>query len=208
VVADRTTFADRVKLASQDALRSIKGFADDPIGKLAPVYESLGPERAMAVAIAFALAFEVCLLVGVFLTPQRSDWWFPFGWHAGRTRPAEYLKLVILGVVPFAGIAAVSTAARSVFRGSGRYEGDLFIAGAALLPFALLLLASGVLGAGQVQTSALLSVFALSYAVLIIYGGYTQIAGIPSRGAVLAIPIALVVSWLATPPSSARRPRG
>ena len=88
--------------------------------------------------------------------------------------------------------------ARKVFRGqSGTLESDVFIAGVSVLPFGFASLLAGVLGVGNLEVSAIVAVFALSYTILILYTGCTRISGISEARAVQAVPIIILIAgWL------------
>ncbi len=205
VRASSIEIADKAKAASQDAIQSLKIFAVNPTGGLLPAYENLDRQRALAAGLAFALIFDLCLTFGIYrvtssLQNSQDALFFlellkviPESQSAG----PSLFKLLILGLVPFVSIAAALAAARAVFRGTGSFEGDVFIAGASLLPFGLFFLLSGVLGFANAEVIAALSLFALCYTILMIYTGCTRIARIPEAGAALAVPIILLLSgWL------------
>jgi hypothetical protein len=60
-----------------------------------------------------------------------------------------------------------------------------------------MLLITGILGMGNIEVIALVSVFALSYTVLILYTGCTQISQISKVRAVPAVPlIILIAGWI------------
>lgn len=64
-------------------------------------------------------------------------------------------------------------------------------------PRRLILLLSGVLGIGNLEVTALVAVFALSYTVLILFTGRARISEIATVRAVPAVPIIiLVTTWL------------
>jgi hypothetical protein len=71
------------------------------------------------------------------------------------------------------------------------------IAGASLLPFGFLFFVSGLLGIANFEIAALLLIFALCYAILILYTGCTRISGVAESRAAFAVPVMIIVSaWL------------
>jgi hypothetical protein len=109
----------------------------------------------------------------------------------------QIFKLIILGAVPLVSITVSSTLARKIFRGTGSFAGDIFIAGASLLPYGFFVLLSSILGMGNIEVIIILGVFAICYTILMIYSGCTQISRIPDAGAAIAVPIMLLLSgWL------------
>lgn len=180
---------EKVKIRSQDALRAVKIIAVNPVGGLPGAFASLEKRQAMEVGIVFAVVFEICVVIGLYLALP--------GW-AGSPGIGEILKLLILGIVPFAATAGASALARQVFRGSGgSIESDVFIAGTSVLPFGIVSLLAGILGAANFEVVAIVGIFTLSYTILILYAGCTRISGISEARASLAVPvIVLIAGWL------------
>ena len=177
--------ADKAKAASKDALHAFKIFALDPVGGLSASYASLGQTRALNAGIAFGVVFAICLFVSAYIAHVR-----PHGF-------GEFLKYLICAFVPFLGMAGAAFVGRKAFRGEGTFAVDAFVSGAALLPFALAVVASGILGFGNVEVIAILGVFAATLTILMLFTGFTRIAKISERGATLAVPLVLLVCvWL------------
>lgn len=177
----------KVKTASKDATQALKTFAANPVGGLPAAFEGLGESRAMRVGIVFAVAAIVLVFVGVymslpaFMKPDLGD----------------SFKFLVFGAVPFASILAASAATRKVFGGRGSFGGDSMIAGAALLPFGLLVFIFGVLGLANFEVILLLFIFAFCYAILILYTGCTRVSGVSESKAAFAVPVMIIVSgWL------------
>ena len=90
-----------------------------------------------------------------------------------------------------------SALARAIFHGKGRLAGDVYTAGAVLLPTGLLVLLSSLLGVANVEVIAILFLFALTYSILILYAGCSRIGCISEAGAAPAVPIILLLSaWI------------
>jgi hypothetical protein len=117
---------------------------------------------------------------------------------AGQPGFGDILKLLLLGIVPSAAITGASILARKVFQSpAGSIESDVFLAGVSLIPTGLLLLIAGLLGAANIEVVALVSVFAFSYTILILYTGCTQISEISKVRAIPAVPIIILIAgWL------------
>jgi hypothetical protein len=180
---------EKVKARSQDALKALKLIAVNPVGALAEAFRSLEKRQALEVGIVFAAAFEICAVIGMYLILPR--------W-AGSPGIGDVIKFLILGVVPFAAIVGACALARQVFHGSsGSIEGDVFMAGIALLPFGAVFLLAGLLGAANLEVTGIAGVFALSYTILILYTGCTRISGISEARAAPAVPIIILIAgWL------------
>ena len=87
--------------------------------------------------------------------------------------------------------------ARAIFHGKGRLAGDVYTAGAVLLPSGVLVLVASLLGAANVEVILILSIFSLTCSILILYSGCSRIAIISEAGAAPAVPIILLLSaWI------------
>jgi ABC-type multidrug transport system permease subunit len=105
--------------------------------------------------------------------------------------------VLFLGLVPFASLIGACALARAIFRGKGRIAGDVYTAGAVLLPSGLLVLVAALLGAANVEVILILLLFALTYSILILYAGCSRIGLISEAGAAPAVPIILLLSaWI------------
>jgi hypothetical protein len=170
-------------------LKALKLIVMNPVGGLSPAFVSLERRQAMEVGIVFAAVFGVSTVIGSYL--MLSRW-------AGSPGLGDMLKLLILGVVPFAAITGAAILARQVFHASGGgLEADIFIAGISVLPFGFVALLAGLLGVGNLEVTSILGVFGLCYAVLLLYTGCTRISGVSEGRAALAVPvIILIAGWL------------
>jgi hypothetical protein len=179
--------ANKVKVASQDAVAAFKVFATNPVGGLPSAFESLEKPRARGVGIAFAGVFALCVVFGTYMT--MPSW--------GKPDIKGIFGLLILGAVPPVGIAGVSALARKLFSSAGCFDGDIFIAGSALLPVGFVVLLTGILGMGNIEVVAVLTAFAGCYTILMLYTGCTQISKISDAKAAATVPVMLLLSaWL------------
>jgi hypothetical protein len=177
----------KVRTASKDATQALKRFAANPVGGLPAAFEGLGESRAMRVGLVFGAAAILLVFVGVYMSLPSFM----------KPEIGDTFKFLFFGAVPFASIFAASAATRKVFGGAGSFGGDSMIAGAALLPFGFLVFVSGVLGLANLEVTALLVIFALCYAILILYTGCTRVSGVSESKAAFAVPVMIIVSgWL------------
>lgn len=171
----------RVTSVLRDALRAFKSFALNPNEELLPAFASLGKQQAIAVGIVFAGIFNFCLVCGVY-----------WGWQD--LLYASIFKLMVVGVVPFVTLAVISAIARAVFRRGGSFAGDIFLAGASLLPLSFLLILSSISEFLPSKTLPVLSVFISCYTLLTLYSGCTQISNLSEKVAAFIVPVMLLVS--------------
>ena len=106
-------------------------------------------------------------------------------------------KLILLGLLGYLSMTAAAAVTRLIFRGVGGFDGDCFIAGSCLLPVGFFALVSGLVGGLNGEVMVLLALFAVCYAILIMYSGLTQISAVSPRGAAFAVPVMIALSaWL------------
>jgi hypothetical protein len=174
---------------SLTAWKTMKAAVLNPTEELSTVFRGLKKRDALEVGLVLAGLFDLCAVIGLYML--LPHW-------AGQPGIEDILKLLLLGIVPSAAITGASVLARKVFHGSpGTIESDVFVAGISLFPTGLMLILAGILGAGNIEVVALVSVFAISYTILILYTGCTQILEIPKVRAVPAVPIMILIAgWI------------
>ncbi len=162
-----------------DIRTALSTFVVNPAGGMLPTYAKLPLPRAVRLSILMAIAFNVCFTVGANLAWQKLY---------GNLVPID--KLVFTGAAVFLGFAVSSFCMRSVWRGRGSFVGDLFIAGAALLPLGILVLISGAIGfSNSAIALTVLTIFTTSYAILTTYSGCNQISNMSEEASTLSVPI-------------------
>lgn len=198
---DRDAISQHVKTARTDALAALGILFRNPVGGIDDAYQQLDDQRAIGVGVAFALLFDVFLLIGVLIGLERMSS-IPGVNYLAMMSGSDFgagssIKLLILGLTPFVSLLAAVSSARLVFRGSGRPAGDVFTAGTALLPFGLFFALAAVVGGFVPEILIVLLVFAIVYTILILYRGCTTIAGIGEGAAAAAVAIMLMFAgWL------------
>jgi hypothetical protein len=96
--------------------------------------------------------------------------------------------------VPFVSLSVIGSIARGIFGRHSSLAGDIFLAGASLLPLSFLLLLSSISRFLPSNTLPILSVFVICYTILTLYSGCTQISNLPEKVAALLVPVMLLVS--------------
>ena len=106
---------------------------------------------------------------------------------------------MFLGLVPLLAFALTSLVTRRVFQGrGGSMEADVFIAGTALLPMAVVALLGGIVGVANGEIIAVLFVFALCYTILFLFAGATRLSEISEPVAIPAVALMLLITiWIA-----------
>jgi hypothetical protein len=187
-MAQATQAAEQAKAASKDAWEVLKIIATDPVAGLAPAFEKLGPPRAKGAGFAFGGVSALC---GLFLLHKILT-------EMGlAVRFGDFLKMVVVALVPFASLFAVCLCVKTVFRGKGDLAQDAYVAGTSQLPIAMLMLAAALLGFdNNNEVLVVIGLFALCLTALMLFAGFVRIYKLTEQLATLAVPVAvLVVIW-------------
>lgn len=189
-----------VKARSKDAWEGLKVFAVSPVGGLADSFKLFDDKRAISVGISFAIIFEVLFFIGVNFMKKKAMGllgFLAYFLQSEKLTAGQLIKLLISATIPFAALILACLLARLIFRGKGRFSGDVFTAGAALLPLGVFIFLAGLLGVANLEVMIILALFMITYTILILYAGCSRIAGIPEIGAAPAVPIILIASaWV------------
>ena len=161
-------------------------FALDPVGGLPGACHGLDKSSAIAVGVTFCAFYVLCnCFFAHQCLPKEAFAQIPT------------LNLVISSAVPFLALAAANFLTRLLFRGSGNPGCDFFLAGAVLLPAAVLLAVVGIVGILNIEVVLAASVFAVCLTILMLYAGCHRIYELSERSATIAVPVMLVASaWL------------
>ena len=151
----------------------------NPGGGLLPAFARLVPEQAAVTGIVYGIIANLGFLGGCAL---------------GLSGLGDYFSLGLIGMMPFVSLVVTSAIARFVFGRRGGFAGDIFLAGATVLPLGLLALVFPVL---PLSFAVIASVFACCYTILLLYSGCTQISNLSEAKAAFVVPVILVISsWL------------
>lgn len=155
----------------------------NPAGALLPAYARFKPGQAAAVGLFFAAIAMLIAQTGVslgqpnFLISRES--------------------ILGMGLMIFVSLAATSAIARLIFQ-RGSWTGDLFLAGAALLPLGILVLLSVLLWPWGSSLVGGLAIVAICHEVLMLYSGCTQIHHFTESVAAWIVSVMLLVSSYGT----------
>lgn len=175
-----------VNAVFSNAWGAFLSFAINPTGGLLPAFTSLDNYQASAVGILFAAIANFCFVTGISV-----------GWKDLLENFSIYYsvnKLIFVGFVPFFSISMISALARVICRRNGNLAGDIFLAGAAILPLSFLVLLSSISKLLPSNTLPVLAVFVSCYTILLLYSGCTQISNLSEKVAALIVPVMLLLS--------------
>ncbi len=181
-------FRTQAQLASRDAAGVLSTLSRGPVAGMVQAYSNVGPGRAMGAGIALLGLFVLTML---FAYGRLVSGFGDFG--GGLTSVGAYVKVAFVSIVPAGGAVLVSLIGRKISGEGGSLGGDVFIAGCALIPFAVWLLSVFVLGAANAEVIVGLGVFALCYFTLLMYNGLTRIGRLSADMAALLVPAAILV---------------
>ena len=184
---------EQVGASAKDALGAVSSLVLNPVGGLSPAYTTLGPNRALGAGLALCVVFAVAGALGSAIGSGSMTAMFGMMGY-GANGFVVFLRALIGFLVLPAAMIGASLGARKLLSGSGPLAADTFTIGAALTPLGLALLLSSFLGLGNYELSMLLMLFAVTYLVLMLFTGLTQLGGLTEKAAAPAVPIVFVVS--------------
>ena len=190
----------------QEAATALAQLIADPWGRVATVYEQLGPKRATFVGALFVAAFLLCCVLAMVL---RDGVLLPGITLLESTDTTAFVKTLITLVAYLAALLGAVTLFRVAARTGAPFAADVFVVGAALLPLAAFALIDGLLNplSEVVQwIKYVLFLFAAVSAILMLYNGLNKAVRLNDRIAGLAVPtvlaaamtVALTIRWLLT----------
>ena len=169
------------KVLLETEFKTFITFIVNPGGGLLPAFARLKSKQAIAVGIFYGAIVDLCFVSGAYL-----------GWRNLANLPL--FKLIIIGWVPFISLVFVSAIVLLISRRLVSFAGNIFVAGASLLPLGFFVLASGFSASLPSSILLILLVFACCYTILILYSGSTQILNFSEAAAALFLPVILLVS--------------
>jgi len=181
---------EQVKAAMGDAWATFKALGLDPVGGLLNAYEGLGKVRSLGVGVAFGLAFALCFIISVYQIPY-------FKFLPNMSGIGGFIKLFIVGFVPFVALTAACIAGEKIGHGKGGIPSNGFIAGVALLPLGLVFLIASVVGVANIEVIGTIAIVGMCMTVLTLFAGLTRIGGVTEKVASISVPLMLIVSvWI------------
>jgi len=222
--AQRAKLEAQFKAGSQDAVQAFMVLLKDPVGGLAKSYAMFDQGRALMVGGIFGVVFALVAMLGTLnMGGMLSMSMFGAGGGAAGAEaaalaamaraaramgagsdfggPSQFsimIRALVAGLVFAAALIGACALARIIFKGTSQIAGEIYTAGASLLPLAAAVLLGLLLGAlGLYQIIPLVSIFALTWTILMLNSGCLKILGISDSKASLAVPVILVIAMLA-----------
>lgn len=224
--AQRAKIEAQFKAGSQDAVQAFMILLKDPVGGIAKSYALFDQGRALIVggifAVVFALAAMLSVLnaggmmvIGVFgggggvaagaaamaaeAMSKAREMGVDLSQFPGA--PSQFsimMKAFVAALVFAAALIGACALARIVFKGTSQIAGEIYTAGASLLPMAVAtLLGMLFFSLGLYGVIPLVGIFGLAWMILMLNSGCLKIMGISDSKASLAVPLILVVGALA-----------
>lgn len=195
---------EELRSSARDALLSARALLMDPIGSLRPTYDSLGKRRAGSAGVALAVLFAVLCALALNIAARRLQSTFGAligGWLTSGAvvfGVGGFAKSTLAFLIPPLALGLSAFGLRRLLGGRDSIGSDFFVAGLALLPLGVVLLAAALIGpVGNVEVAVALVVAAVSYLVLILFEGLTRIGGLSARAAAPGVPVLLLLAlWL------------
>jgi len=191
------TFSKSIESLS-DTGAAAKILFTNPAEGVREAYQKLGKSKALQVAICCLILFDVSILIdGYQISRNEEAWSIPHTIfeRVYRDSPISfYAKLSIVAAIPLLSLAGAMFTIRSIARGIGSWQSDMFVGGIALVPFAVVILASNILGIGNVEFILFLYLVVTCLHVLILFHGFRDLCGLGSGFASYAVPGAIILS--------------
>jgi len=211
--AQRAKLEAQFKAGSQDAVKAFMVLLKDPVGGLAKSYALFDEGRALIVGGIYGVVFALVLMLSSLSGGGGGLGMMMMGGVGGggtaelmaAARAAGYgpstakimFQSLIGGLIFAAVLMGACILVRLVFKGTSKFAGEVYVAGASLLPMAVGTAAVLILGAaGLYRIIPAVLVFALAYMILMLFTGCQKVVGISEGKAALAVPSMLVVTFL------------
>jgi len=186
--ADKTK--EQVKVAMDDAWATFKALGLDPVGGLLNAYVGLGKVRSLGVGLAFGIAFALCFVISVYQTPY-------FRFLPNMSGLGGFIKLFIVGIVPFIALTTACIVGEKVGHGKGGVPSNGFISGVALLPLGVVFLFASIVGVANIEVIGTIAIVGICMTILTLFAGLTRIGEVTEKIASISVPLMLIASaWI------------
>ncbi len=170
-----------------DVFISLNSSIANPMGGMRSGYARLSKNNAIYVSIIFALIFDLCFATGNYISLLQ----------VANYVSVSFPIMLAIGAIAWLSFVISAFIVRNIFQGKGNWIGDMFVAGAGLLPIGYLSLVVAIIMFVEINSIYLIAglmVIVGCYFILILYSGCHQILRIPEALATLAVPIIILLS--------------
>jgi curved DNA-binding protein CbpA len=157
----------------KNVLVTLSVFLFNPGGGLLPTFSRLNPQQALEVGIVYGGFSNLSFVASCYLLLPSAE--LPF-W-----------KLWLSGIIPFFGLALSGNIIVFLQRNSSNWSGNIFIAGASLIPLSLTTLLIGLTPLAAIPLILVFLLFGICYTVITLYASCTQILNLSEKKATFAV---------------------
>lgn len=152
----------------------------NPGGGLLPAFSRLNHQQSQQVGVIYGLFSSLFFVCTYFMT--------------GLPLEVKIWQLFLIAMIPFISLTATGNILRFILLNRGNFSTDVFIAGVAIAPIALVSLLLGFIPISAFAYTIPLAFFGFSYSALSLYIGYTQLLNVTESKAAFTVALMLVLN--------------
>ncbi len=152
----------------------------NPGGGLLPAFSRLNNRQSREVGITYGLLSTLCFVCTYFMT--------------GLPLVIGVFQLFLIATIPFISFLTTGNIMRFLVHNRGHFSTDVFIAGVAIVPIALVSLLIGFFPIAAFSFTVPLGLLGFSYSALSLHAGYTQLLNVTESKAALIVALMLVLN--------------
>ena len=152
----------------------------NPGGGLLPAFSRLSDRQSRQVGVTYGFFSTLCFMCAYFMT--------------GLPLAIAIWQLFLIGTIPFISFLVTGNIMRFALHNRGRFSTDVFIAGVAIIPIALVSLLIGFVPISAFSLIIPLCLLGFSYSALTLHAGYTQLLNVRESKAALTVALMLVLN--------------
>ena len=152
----------------------------NPGGGLLPAFSRLNNRQSQQVGVIYGLFSGLCFVCTYFMT--------------GLPIAIAIWQLFLIAMIPFISFLATGNIMRFALHNRGRFSTDVFIAGIAVAPIALVSLLIGFIPISAFSFTIPLAFLGFSYSALSLNASYTQLLNVSESKAALTVALMLILN--------------
>lgn len=169
------------ELTVQRIILTLLQVLTNPVGGILSAYGALKPAMVILVSFGFIALAELGFLMGI------------LSWFADSE--TIILPWLAVGLTPILSLFVMIWLTRLLFRSSRHWTGALFVASSAMLPLAAFSVCSVFFSLIPMLVVLGLAVFSISYTILLLYGGCSQLLNLSESFSALMVPTMIVITF-------------